>query len=220
MDCFFGLNQNELILTKDLSISYGDRNISFPDLKLNSGESLLVIGKSGSGKTSFLNLIGGLITPHSGIVEINGQNIALLSSNKLDQFRGANVGFVFQTPHFVKALNVEDNLKLTQFLTGNKDHKHIDYLLNKVGLIERKNDQLMQLSEGEKQRISIIRALINKPKIILADEPTSALDDVSCNRVVNLLKELSKENNTILIIVTHDQRLKEKFNQQIELDVN
>ena len=220
MDYFFGLNQNTLILTKDLSISYGDRNISFPDLKLNSGESLLVIGKSGSGKTSFLNLIGGLITPRSGLVEINGQNIGLLSSNKLDQFRGANIGFVFQTPHFVKALNVEDNLKLTQFLSGNKDHKHISHLLNKVGLTDRKNDQLMQLSEGEKQRISIIRALINKPKIILADEPTSALDDISCNRVINLLKELSKENNAILIIVTHDQRLKDKFNQQMGLDVN
>ena len=220
MDYFFGLNQNELILTKDLSISYGERVISFPDLELNSGESLLVIGKSGSGKTSFLNLIGCLITPHSGLIEIYGQNISLLSSNKLDQFRGANIGFVFQTPHFVKALNVEDNLKLTQFLAWRKDHEHINNLLKKVGLMDRKNDQLIQLSEGEKQRISIVRALINRPKIILADEPTSALDDVSCNRVVNLLKELSKENNTILIIVTHDQRLKDQFNQQIEIDVN
>jgi putative ABC transport system ATP-binding protein len=220
LDYFFGLNQNELILTKDLSISYGERVISFPDMELNSGESLLVIGKSGSGKTSFLNLIGGLIAPHSGLIEINGQNISLLSPNKLDQFRGTNIGFVFQTPHFVKALNIEDNLKLSQFLAGNKDHEHINNLLKKVGLIDRKNNELMLLSEGEKQRVSIIRALINKPNIILADEPTSALDDVSCNKVVNLLKELSKENNVTLVIVTHDQRLKDKFNQYIELDVN
>ena len=127
---------------------------------------------------------------------------------------------MFQTPHFVKALCVEDNLKLNQFLIGKKDYNHIDNLLAKVGLFDRNKDQLMQLSEGEKQRVSIARALINKPKIILADEPTSALDDFSCNKVINLLKNLSKENNAILIIVTHDQRLKDEFNQHIEIDVN
>ncbi len=209
-----------MILTKDLTISYGDRIISFPDLKLTSGEQLLVLGKSGSGKTSFLNLIGGLTSPSSGFVEINGQNISLLSSNKLDKFRGNNIGFVFQVPHFVKALCVEDNLKLNQFLISKKDYNHLNNLLIKVDLIDRKKDHLMKLSEGEKQRISIVRALINKPKIILADEPTSALDDISCNKIINLLKNLSKENNSILIIVTHDQRLKNEFNQHIHLDAN
>ena len=94
----------------------------------------------------------------------------------------------------------------------------MDTLLEKVGLLNRKKEQLYKLSEGEKQRISIVRALINKPKIILADEPTSALDDHSCNIVIDLLKELSKENNAVLIIVTHDKRLKEKFEQFIDLD--
>jgi putative ABC transport system ATP-binding protein len=207
-----------LILTKDLSISYGDKTINFPDLDVSTGNHLLILGRSGSGKTSLLNLLGGLVTPSSGYVTINQENIALLSNNKLDKFRGLHIGFVFQTPHFIKSLDVNDNLMLSQFLVGKRDQNHMDTLLEKVGLLNRKKEQLYKLSEGEKQRISIVRALINKPKIILADEPTSALDDHSCNIVIDLLKELSKENNAVLIIVTHDKRLKEKFEQFIDLD--
>ena len=107
---------------------------------------------------------------------------------------------------------------LSQYFLGNIDQNHIDTLLEKVGLLNRKKDSLHELSEGEKQRVSIVRALINKPKIILADEPTSALDDYSCEIVIELLKNLSEENNSVLIIVTHDKRLKDKFKQFIDLD--
>jgi putative ABC transport system ATP-binding protein len=201
-------------------VTYGDRKINFPDLNLNHGDQLLLIGKSGCGKTSFLNLLGGLIPPSSGTVEINSIDISSFSNRKLDQFRGRNIGFVFQTPHFIRALDVENNLKLSQYLIGGNDEIHMNNLLLKIGLKDRKNDYLVQLSEGEKQRISIVRSLINKPKILLADEPTSALDDHACSQVIDLLKDLSRENNTILIIVTHDKRLKDKFTNQIELDAS
>ena len=209
-----------MILTNNLSVKYGHQTIDFPNLKLKQGEQVLLIGKSGSGKTTFLNLIGGLLTPHSGEVEIDGNNIFSISNNKRDEFRGKNIGFIFQTPQFIQSLDVENNLLLTQYLVGAYDKNHIDRLLLKVGLINRKKAYLTDLSEGEKQRISIVRALINKPKIILADEPTSALDDESCNQIIALLKELSSENNTSLIIVTHDNRLKNKFNQKVELNAN
>ena len=217
---FFGLNRRKLIRTKDLSIIYENKRINFPDLNISQGDHFLILGRSGSGKTSFLNLLGGLLSPSSGQIKINNENIVLLSSNELDKFRGLNIGFIFQSPHFIKSLNINDNLMLSQYLLGNRDQNHIDTLLEKVELLNRKKDPLHVLSEGEKQRISIVRALINKPKIILADEPTSALDDYSCNIVVDLLKKLSKENNSVLIIVTHDKRLKDKFKQFIDLDAS
>jgi putative ABC transport system ATP-binding protein len=119
----------------------------------------------------------------------------------------------------VKSLTIENNLLFNQFLVGNTNKNHLNRLLEKVGLLNRKDDLINNLSEGEKQRISIVRALINQPNIILADEPTSALDDENCEIATDLLKELSKENNACLIIVTHDSRLKSKFNQYVELDV-
>ena len=220
MALFFGLNQRKLIRTKDLSIIYENKRINFPDLDISQGDHFLILGRSGSGKTSFLNLLGGLLSPSSGQIKINNENIALLSSNELDKFRGLNIGFIFQSPHFIKSLNINDNLMLSQYFLGNRDQNHIDTLLEKVELLNRKKDPLHVLSEGEKQRISIVRALINKPKIILADEPTSALDDYSCNIVIDLLKNLSQENNSVLIIVTHDKRLKDKFKQFIDLDAS
>ena len=141
-----------------------------------------------------------------------------LSKNKVDNFRGKNIGFVFQTPHFIKSLTVNENLKLYQYLVSEINQSRINILLEKVGLYNLKDSNIQNLSEGEKQRISIIRALINQPSILLADEPTSALDDESCNNVIDILTNLSNENSATLIIVTHDKRLKEKFSNQIDLN--
>ena len=209
-----------MIKTRDLSVLYGSQKIDFPDLLLSEGDQILITGNSGSGKTSFLSLIGGLVTPNTGFVEINGQNISLLSSSKADKFRGNQLGFVFQTPHFVKSLDVQDNLLLNQYLVKKYDYNHLDNLLKKVDLLNKKKSLVNQLSEGQKQRKSIVRALINKPKIVLADEPTSALDDQSCDNIVTLLKDLSEQHDAILIIVTHDNRLKDKFKNHIELDAS
>ena len=218
MDYFSGLKQKKLIQTKNISIDYGSLTLKFPDINVNSGDQLLIIGKSGSGKTSLLNILGGLSSVNTGTVILNNINLFSLLKNKVDNFRGKNIGFVFQTPHFIKALSVNENLKLSQFLVSKINQSRINILLDQVGLLSLKNSNIQNLSEGEKQRISIVRALINQPSIILADEPTSALDDDSCNNVIDLLTNLSNENKATLIIVTHDKRLKDKFSNQIDLN--
>ena len=207
-----------MLKTESLNIDYVERSLSFPDIDMSNTNQLLIIGQSGSGKTSLLNAIGGLQKPSAGKVWINETDIYQLSSKKLDFFRGRNIGFVFQQPHFISSLDVESNLKFAQYFVGKKDVIVIHELLDQVGLLHRKKSRIHELSEGEKQRISIIRAVINSPSIILADEPTSALDDNSCEKILELINSIAVENSSKLIIVTHDQRLKDKFSQKLNLD--
>lgn len=207
-----------MLKTESLNIDYVERSLSFPDIDMSNTNQLLIIGQSGSGKTSLLNAIGGLQKPSAGKVWINETDIYQLSSKKLDFFRGRNIGFVFQQPHFISSLDVESNLKFAQHIVGKKDVMVIHKLLDQVGLLHRKKSRIHELSEGEKQRISIIRAVINSPSIILADEPTSALDDNSCEKILELINSIAVENNAKLIIVTHDQRLKDKYSQKLNLD--
>ena len=207
-----------MLKTESLNIDYVERSLSFPDIDMSNTNQLLIIGQSGSGKTSLLNAIGGLQKPSAGKVWINETDIYQLSSKKLDFFRGRNIGFVFQQPHFITSLDVESNLKFAQYFVGKKDVMVIHKLLDQVGLLHRKKSRIHELSEGEKQRISIIRAVINSPSIILADEPTSALDDNSCEKILELINSIAVENNAKLIIVTHDQRLKDKYIQKLNLD--
>jgi len=214
----FGLNQKKLIRTNNLSVKYGDIDIEFPNINLDYGGQLLIIGKSGTGKTSLLNILGGLLSPENGNVLVNDVDLFTLSNNKRDNYRGQQIGFVFQTPHFIKSLSVNDNLKFSQYMSSKVNQPKIDMLLKNVDLLNLKNSKIQDLSEGEKQRISIIRALVNQPSIIFADEPTSALDDDSSYKVVDLLTNLSQKNNTTLVIVTHDKRIKDKFSNQINLN--
>ena len=207
-----------MLKTESLNIDYVERSLSFPDIDMSNTNQLLIIGQSGRGKTSLLNAIGGLQKPSAGKVWINETDIYQLSSKKLDFFRGRNIGFVFQQPHFITSLDVESNLKFAQYFVGKKDVMVIHKLLDQVGLLHRKKSRIHELSEGEKQRISIIRAVINSPSIILADEPTSALDDNSCEKILELINSIAVENNAKLIIVTHDQRLKDKYSQKLNLD--
>ena len=210
-----------ILSSHGLSIEYGSNKIMFPDLNINKGEHHLIIGESGSGKTSLLNVLGGILQPSSGKVEISGIDISQLKKTKLDSFRGNVLGFVFQTPHFVNSLNVIDNLLFTQYVSGNKILKsEAISFLNKVGLKHKVNSKIPNLSEGEKQRVSIVRGLLNSPKIILADEPTSALDDSSCKKVIDLMRDLANEIGATLLIVTHDKRLKDQFERRVELSVS
>ena len=207
-----------MLQTKNLHINYSEKSISFPNIDLKSSDQLLIIGRSGSGKTSFLNVLGGLQTPSKGSVKIDNIDLYALSQRELDQFRGTNIGFVVQRPHFISSLDVISNLKFSQYLVKNEDEKLIFSLLDKVGLLDRKKARIFELSEGEKQRISIVRSVVNSPKLILADEPTSALDDESCENILELIRSFSLENKSKLIIVTHDQRLKNKFEDKLDLD--
>lgn len=209
-----------MILTESLSYKYtGGKPIIFPDINCDSGDSVLLLGKSGVGKSTLLHLLGGILHLQKGNITIGGIDMSTLTGEKMDVFRGQNIGMVFQQNHFVSALNVIDNLLLAQYLAGkNQDPKKAYELLENLNIDSKSKSKIHQLSQGEKQRVGIARALINNPKLLLADEPTSALDDINCLEVVKLLKNQAKSHGSALIIVTHDTRLKESFNNQIDLN--
>lgn len=206
-----------LVEAKDLRYTHsGQREISFPDIQVDSGQSLLILGKSGSGKTTLLNLLAGLLTPNKGEVILDGVKLAALSGQDLDLFRGKNIGIVFQKPHLIAALNVRQNLELAHFFSKKKGQE-ISQLLSDLGIQAKANSSVLTLSEGEAQRVSIARALANSPKLILADEPTSSLDDENTEKVIHLLKAQASKIGAALIIVTHDQRVKNHISTHIEV---
>jgi len=206
-----------MLETKDLAYSYDNSNwITFPDMTCGAGDSYLILGQSGTGKTTFLHLLSGLLKPMKGDITIGGKSLSKLSGAQLDKFRGQSIGVVFQSAHFISSLKVIDNLRLAQKLSGNTiDDQRIKGLLQTLNLGHKEQALTKDLSVGEKQRVAIARAVINKPAILLADEPTSALDDQNCNEVLDLLEKTANEANSILMIVTHDNRLKSRFKNQI-----
>lgn len=208
-----------MISVKGLKYHYSlDHPMSFPDFEYQQGQQALILGESGCGKTTLLHLLSGLLKPREGSVMVNGQDLSRLSGAKLDHFRGNNIGIVFQVPHFIEALSVGENLSIAQTLAGNsKDLKLIEKILNDLSIGHKLNQSVKSLSQGEKQRVTIARALVNQPKVILADEPTSALDDKNCQSVIHLLKEQAEKNNATLLIVTHDNRLNDSFQHQLKL---
>ena len=208
-----------MLEVKSLTFTHeGQNQICFPDISLSNNEGLIVLGNSGSGKTTLINLIAGLIKPDSGDITLNQTKYNELSLDDLDIFRGKNIGLIFQKPHFIRNLNVLENLSLSTHLSRNKVRKEIfEETLSEVGLSEKVNVRPNELSEGEQQRLSIAMALVKEPSIILADEPTSSLDDNNCNKVISLLKAYSENKGCKLIIVTHDTRIKNLFKKKISL---
>lgn len=209
-----------MIKTNSLSFSYdGKKRFIFPDISIDAGGSLLILGQSGVGKTTLLHLLAGLMKPTTGSFQLDSENVTSLSGAALDKFRGKNIGIVFQQNHFIDALNVVENLTLAQELSRVKPDREIcKSLLVELNLDHKLNARVKQLSEGEKQRASIARALVNNPKLILADEPTSALDDKNCDAVYELLSTQADKIGSALIIVTHDGRLKSKMPNHLILE--
>lgn len=185
---------------------------------LPASRRVLVCGRSGSGKTSFLQMLAGLLRPASGRVLVAGQDINELPEARRDVFRGRTIGFVFQTLHLVRALSVLDNLRLAAFLVGNRvaDRRLLE-LLERVGLADRADAYTYELSQGEAQRIAIARALVNTPRVVLADEPTSALDDERADTIRRLLVGSAAESGAALVVATHDSRLVPHFAERLVL---
>lgn len=187
--------------------------LTFADWQVNNGEQWLLLGQSGSGKTTLLHILTGLQKPTSGTVAINGIDLYSLSAKKLDAFRGQHIGIVFQRPHLIKSLNVTENLLLAQSFAGlPTDKKRIEEVLDSLAMAHKKHAYPQALSQGQLQRVTIARAVINKPTLLIADEPTSSLDDKNAAAVLALLKEQSELNQATLVVATHDKRVKDAFN--------
>jgi putative ABC transport system ATP-binding protein len=209
-----------MIQTENLTYQYkkGTAIFSFPNIALEKGENLLILGASGIGKTTLLHLLAGLLKPVTGQIYINEVALNSLKNNKLDTFRGENIGLVFQKKHAIQSLNVFDNLK-ARLLFSNAlvNDKKIEIVLAQLGLSELKTSKVSELSEGQLQRLGIALSVIHNPQVILADEPTSSLDDKNCKIVIELLQNQAKQTNANLIVITHDHRIKSCFQNSITL---
>jgi lipoprotein-releasing system ATP-binding protein len=208
-----------MIACHNLTFSYSpQKHFSFPDIVCNDREALLILGQSGKGKTTLLHLMALLLRPDGGQVFINNQDITPLSVAEAAAVRASQIGIVYQRPHFVSSLNVMDNVLLSSYLAQkSQDKARVKQLAEQLGFADHLSKKTNQLSQGEQQRVSIARALMNNPAVILADEPTSSLDDINCDKVIELLKNQSEQIGASLVVVTHDQRLKDAFAKQVKL---
>lgn len=208
-----------MISIQSVSHSYGNaHNISFKDWEINSGEQWLLLGESGSGKTTLLHILTGILKPDKGEVKIDGTSVYALSSRELDKFRGRNVGIIFQRPHLIKSLTIAENLVLAQsFAQLPENMQRVSEVLESLGIDAKKNAYPSELSQGQLQRVSIARAVINQPSLLIADEPTSSLDDKNAQAVLELLMQQSGLNQATLVVATHDKRVKDAFHHTYEL---
>ncbi len=172
------------------------------NFEINKDELVVIVGPSGAGKTTTLNILGGMDIPTSGKVKVDNKEISKLNKKQLIKYRRNDIGFVFQFYNLVQNLTAKENVELATQLC--KDALDVDDILNKVGLSDRKNNFPSQLSGGEQQRVAIARAIAKNPKILLCDEPTGALDYKTGKNILKLLQEMSKKEKMTVIIITHN----------------
>jgi lipoprotein-releasing system ATP-binding protein len=190
-------------------------------LELAAGESLAIVGPSGSGKTTLLNIIGTLEPPTAGRMTLGGQSPARLDEPALAEFRRRYIGFVFQDHHLLPQCSVLENILLPTLAAGSPTREAVErgrMLLDRVGLSDRREHRPSELSGGERQRVALARALINRPVLLLADEPTGNLDHSTADQVAGLLLELQAQEQMMLIVVTHSDRLAARMGRRLELD--
>ena len=186
--------------------------LRFPDWTVGVGEQWLLLGESGSGKTTLLHMLGGLLKPAEGKVTVNATDLYALPARGLDRFRGRQIGIVFQQPHLIRSLTVEENLLLAQSFAGTgRDALRVREVLDALHLGQKRHSYPHVLSQGQAQRVGIARALIKRPALLLADEPTSSLDNRNADAVIRLLSDLAASEGSTLVISTHDDRVKEAF---------
>jgi len=194
------------------------------DLTIEAGQSTAIMGPSGSGKSTLLNILGTLEPPDEGTVTIAGEDPFKLDDRALARFRNRRVGFIFQEHHLLPQCNVLENVLIPTLAgdagNGNDSMQRAKRLLDRVGLSDRLDHTPGELSGGERQRVAIARALINSPVLLLADEPTGNLDRKTAETVAELLEEVHKDEGTALIVVTHSERLAERFGHRYELRDN
>jgi len=176
-------------------------------LSLKEGELISVAGPSGCGKSTLLNILGTLDQPDEGILEINGKNVALLDDESVSKLRSESIGFVFQFHHLLPEFTIAENLIIPQRLLGRSEktaNDRVTELLSKVNLLPRSNHRPNAISGGERQRVAVLRALVNEPGIVLADEPTGNLDVETARQLMEMIQNLAKDLNQAFLIVTHN----------------
>jgi len=213
----------------DVTKSYGGKDE--PDavsvlkgitLHVAGGESIVIVGPSGCGKSTLLNIIGGLDHPTTGRVMVDGRNLAELADEELARVRSREIGFVFQLHHLLPQCTVLENV-LVPTLAGPNDasptelRERAQMLLARVGLKDRMSHRPGELSGGQRQRVAVARALINRPKLLLADEPTGSLDESTSQSIAELLVELNRDEGVALIVVTHSRELAGRIGRILEL---
>lgn len=196
----YGAGSTEVTAVRDVSLS------------VSPGEIVLIMGPSGSGKTTLLSMLGALLKPTEGTIQLNGTMISALEENRLPDIRLKQFGFIFQDFNLLSALTALENVAIVAELAGAKSgeaKRKAASLLTELGLGERLNFPPEKLSGGEKQRVAIARALVNDPRLILADEPTANLDSKIGHEIMRLLRNIAKEQGRSVVIVSHDQRIKD-----------
>lgn len=204
---------------KNLKFSYADHAIlSIDELNINAGEVVFLYGPSGSGKSTLLELIAGILKSQSGLLKVGEQNLTELSEVSLDRYRSDNVGYIFQSFNLIPYLSVIENIQLPFLFQKNvSDGSAIKILISDLGLASHINKPVSELSVGQQQRVAVARALIKKPKLILADEPTSALDYDHREKFLKVLFELCRKNKTTVLFVSHDLSIEKLFDRSISL---
>jgi putative ABC transport system ATP-binding protein len=215
-----------MLRTKDLTRTFGGgdalvRAVDGVSLEIHEGELVLIMGPSGSGKTTLLTMLGGLLRPTSGSIEIEGHDITRMSSSDLTELRRHLVGFIFQSFNLWESLSVLENVELALNIAGVKGRaarERARQLLDDRGLGPRAGFRSRDLSGGEKQRLSIARALANNPRIVLADEPTANLDSYHGRDIMKLLRDVAKSGGKAVLVVSHDQRIREVADRVLWLE--
>ena len=209
-----------MLISENISFSIdGQKLFSNINFKIETGKDLLITGPSGIGKTTLLSILSGLQKPTHGNVLYNDINLYNLAENKIDEFRGKQLGIIFQNFNLINTFTIKQNLQLVNTALNKKDNNHIYELLQRVGLADKSHIKVSNLSIGEKQRVAVARAFIGKPKWIFCDEPTSSLDDKNTAIILNLIKEESLRCKASLVLITHDKRIQKilKFHQILKL---
>ncbi|MDB5337340.1 MAG: putative transporter ATP-binding protein [Planctomycetaceae bacterium] len=207
---------------KDVRKSYVEQDgtrlpiLGIPEFTLQTGEQVALVGESGGGKTTLLNVISGITTPDAGQVVIGNTDLTKLSEPARDRFRALKIGFIFQTFNLLPAFTALENVLLGMSFSGQKsDTKRAKDLLARVGLSHRLNHRPATLSVGEQQRVAVARSLVNRPALLLADEPTASIDAQHQATVLELIREACHEHNCALLLVTHSAEVAGQF-QRVE----
>jgi putative ABC transport system ATP-binding protein len=191
--------------------------VDVPKFSLNDGEQMALQGSSGSGKTTFLNLIAGILQADSGRISIAGHELSSLSEAERDRVRANSIGYIFQTFNLLQGYTALENVLLGMMFGPGADRARALDLLNRVGLSNRINHRPVQLSVGQQQRVAVARALANRPKLVLADEPTGNLDHRNSKEALTLIREACKEAGAALLLVSHDREVLAQFEKVEEL---